>query len=71
MRTTKLVAVASKSYYSSYAETAIGVTEAPASTSPATQTTIQKSPMLTYVLAAVIALIVVVVASVVLLLRRK
>jgi hypothetical protein len=61
----------SKSYYASYAETAIGVSEAPASTSSATQTTIQESPMLTYVLAAVVALIVIVIAIGVLMLRRK
>jgi outer membrane protein assembly factor BamB len=60
----------SASYGSSYAETAVGVSEAPATTPP-TQTTVQESPMLTYVLAAVIALIIVVLASVILLLRRK
>jgi hypothetical protein len=61
----------SNSYYSSYAETAINVEEAPASPTPATETTVQESPMLTYVLASVIALIVIVVAIGVLMLRRK
>jgi outer membrane protein assembly factor BamB len=58
------------SYYGSYAETAVGVSEAPTTTPPA-QTTTQESPMLTYVLAAVIALIIIVLAIGVLLLRRK
>jgi outer membrane protein assembly factor BamB len=61
----------SKAYYSSYAQTYVGVSEAPASTTPATETTLQESPMLTYVLAAVIVLIIAVFVAIVLLLRRK
>jgi outer membrane protein assembly factor BamB len=59
-----------ESYGSSYAETSIGVSEAP-STTPPTQPTTPESPMLTYVLAAVIALIIIVLAIGILLLRRK
>jgi hypothetical protein len=60
----------SNSYYGSYAETAVGVSEAQVSPTP-TPVTSQESPMLTYVLAAVIALIIIVVAIGVLMLRRK
>jgi outer membrane protein assembly factor BamB len=60
----------SESYWPSYAETAVGVSEAPATTPP-TQTTIQESPMLTYVFAVGIVLIILAVAAIVLLLRRK
>jgi hypothetical protein len=60
----------SESYWPSYSETAVGVSEAPTTTTPP-QTTTQESPMLTYVLASVIALIVIVIAIGVLMLRRK
>jgi hypothetical protein len=61
----------SASYGSSYAETAINVENAPTSTTPATETTIQESPMLTYLLAAAIVIIILAVVAIVLLLRRK
>jgi hypothetical protein len=61
----------SKSYGSSYAETAMGVSEAPASATPASETTVQESPMLTYLLGVGIVIIILAVVAIVLLLRRK
>jgi hypothetical protein len=60
----------SASYGSSFAETAVGISEAPSSPTPTTVTT-QESPTLTYVLAAVIVLIILAVVVIVLQLRRK
>jgi hypothetical protein len=60
-----------KSYWGSYAETATFVSETPTATTPATETTIQESPMLTYLLAAAIVIIILAVVAIVLLLRRK
>jgi hypothetical protein len=58
------------SYYGSYAETAMAVQAAPATTPP-TQTTVQESPMLTYLLAAAVVIIILAVVAIVLQLRRK
>jgi hypothetical protein len=60
----------SNSYYASYAETYAVVTEAPATTPPA-QTTVQESPMLTYLFVVGIVIIILAIAAIVLLLRRK
>lgn len=58
------------SYYGSYAETSVGVSEAPSSPE-STPVTTQESPMQTYILAAVIVIIIVVLAAILVMLRRK
>jgi hypothetical protein len=58
------------SYYGSYAETSVGVSEAPSSPE-STPVTTQESPMQTYILASIIVLIIVVLAAILVMLRRK
>jgi hypothetical protein len=64
--------VGSPSYGSSFAETAVGVTEAPATSTPVpTQQATVLPPYDIYILAAAIAIIIAVAIATVLILRKK